>query len=184
MSENAVNATPIKHWFAMRVTFRREMSVKNMLDDAGIECFVPMQRKVNLVRGRKVSVMEPVIHNLIFVHTTRDDLQQFKSQVAYIQYMTRKNGTKNEPIIVPERQMCDFIKVSSSAGDNLIYIDSNERMMEKGTPIRIHGGSFDGVTGTFVKIKGKRSRKIVVTIQDVLSVAIDVLSYNYLEILE
>lgn len=184
MSENAENAAEVKHWFAMRVTFRRELTVKSKLDEAGIECFVPMQRKVKVVKGRKVSVMEPVIHNLIFVHAARKDVHQFKSQVSYLQYMTRRNETKNEPIIVPEWQMNDFIKVSTSAVDNLIYLDSNEMLIEKGTPVRIHGGSFDGVTGTFVKIKGKRSRKIVLTIQDVVSVAIDVLSYNYLEILE
>lgn len=31
-----------KLWFAMRVTYHREMLVKKLLDDEGIENFIPM----------------------------------------------------------------------------------------------------------------------------------------------
>lgn len=29
-------------WFAMSATFRRELKARALLDDAGIECFIPM----------------------------------------------------------------------------------------------------------------------------------------------
>ncbi len=168
----------------MRVTFRRELVVKQMLDTAHIENYIPMRRESRIVKGRKLSVMVPVIHNLIFVRASKDVLQAFKSKVPFLQYMTMRNGAKNEPMVVPDYQMNDFIKVSQSDDSNLIYFDSSEVNIAAGTPVRIHGGAFDGITGTFVKVKGKRSKKIVVTVQNVLAVAIDALNYDYMEILK
>lgn len=178
-----VHNTPAKQWFAMRVTFKRELAVKQMLDVAHIENYIPMRRETRLVRGRKLAIMAPVIHNLIFVHAEKDELQMFKSKVPYLQYMTVRHDGKNEPMVVPDWQMNDFIKVSSSDDDKLIYFDSKEVNMSAGTPVRIHGGAFDGLTGTFVKVKGKRSKKIVVAVQNVLAVAIDAFNYDYMEIL-
>ena len=41
-------------WFAMRVTYRREMKAKRLLDEAGIENFVPLRFAVRYRYGRKV----------------------------------------------------------------------------------------------------------------------------------
>lgn len=173
-----------RRWFAMRVTFRRELTVKQMLDAEHIENFIPMRREMRLVKGRKMNVIAPVVHNLIFIFSERQALQEFKAKVPYLQYMTTRCDGKNTPIVVPTSQMNDFIKVSSSDDRNLIYFDTSEERIAAGTPVRIHGGAFDGLTGVFVKVKGKRSKKVVVEIQNVLAVAIDTLNYDYMEILK
>lgn len=168
----------------MRVTFRRELNVKQMLDAEHIECFIPMRRETKVVRGRKMNVMAPVIHNLLFVRAEKSELQAFKSKVPYLQYMTVKEGGKSTPIVVPDKQMEDFMAVTSSDDSNLIYFDSSETGIPAGTPVRIHGGAFDGLTGTFVKLKGRRSKKVVVAIQNVLAVAIDTFNYDFMEIIK
>ena len=172
-----------KQWFAMRVTFRRELGVKQMLDVEHIENFIPMRQEMRLVRGRKVKVMVPVIHNLIFVHAEKELLQSFKSKVPHLQYMTVRTAGKNQPIIVPESQMKDFITVSSSDDSNLVYFDAAECSIPAGTKVRICGGAFDGVTGNFVKVKGKRNKKVVLAIQNVMAVAIDAFSYDSIEVI-
>ncbi len=171
-------------WFAMRVTFKRELTVKQMLDTQHVENFIPMRREQRLVKGRRVLVMTPVIHNLIFVRAAKKWLQQFKGTVPYLQYMTNVEGGKRIPIVVPDWQMNNFMRVSMSDDSNLIYFDSVDDGIAAGTPVRIHGGPFDGLTGTFVKIKGKRNKKVVVTVQNVIAVAIDALSYDYMELIK
>ena len=52
-------------------------------------------------------------------------------------------------------------------------LGSYEINIEKGTKVRIHGGSFDGTEGVFVKIKGKRNRRVVVLIEGLAAIAIN-----------
>lgn len=184
VAENRPEKVEQMCWFAMRVTFKRELGVKQMLDLERIENFIPMRREVKLVKGRRVALMTPVVHNLLFVHASRTVLQAFKAKVPHLQYMTRRIGQKNEPIIVPDWQMRDFITVSASDDKNLIYFEKVEDGMCAGSLVRIHGGSFDGVTGTFVKVKGKRSKQVVIAIQNIVAVAIDAKNYDYIEIID
>ena len=55
-------------WFAMRATYRRELEAMHLLEKANIGCFIPMQYKISICRGRKVRALVPVIRNLVFVH--------------------------------------------------------------------------------------------------------------------
>ena len=61
-------------WFPMRVTYQRELLVKQHLDQLEIENFLPMQ--VDWANQEKKLV--PAIHNLIFVRSTRQQLTELK----------------------------------------------------------------------------------------------------------
>lgn len=170
-------------WFAMRATFRRELAVKAILDEKKIDSFVPMHYVLSEWRRKKVKMLVPIIHNLIFVRWTRGELQQFKSKVPFLQYMTRKVDGKNVPIVVPDQQMTDFIGVTNTHNDELIYLRPGDARLREGTPVRVHGGAFDGREGVFVKIEGRRNRRVVIDIQDVISVAFSSSQADYLEVL-
>lgn len=184
MQDISANSNETKQWFAMRVTFRRELNVKQMLDAVDIENFIPMRREVKVVKGRRMQVLVPVIHNIIFVHAQKNVLQEFKAGVPYLQYMTNVEAGKRIPIIVPDWQMDSFIKVSQSEDSNLIYFDSVGENIAAGTQVRVHGGQFDGITGTFVKIQGKRNKTVVINVKNILAVAIKAFSYDYIEIIK
>lgn len=55
-------------WYAMRATYRRELDAMRLLEKEKLGCFVPMQYKISIKKGRKVRVLVPVVHNLLFVH--------------------------------------------------------------------------------------------------------------------
>lgn len=71
-------------WYAMRVTYRRELSVKDKLEAEGIECFCPMRYEVQTVGRRKVRSHVPAVHNLLFVRAGEERLKEFKSRVPYL----------------------------------------------------------------------------------------------------
>lgn len=156
----------------MRATFRREMNAKELLEAEAIETFIPMHYELHVKNGRKKKVLVPVIHNLIFVHTTKEKIQKVKAGIPFLQYMTttREDGGKS-PIIVPENQMKQFIAVSGSNDEQLIYLQPEEIDLARGTKVRIHGGSFDGWEGVFMKVKGVRNKRLVIAIQGVIAVA-------------
>ena len=78
--------TPI--WYAMRATYRREPDAMRLLEKEKMGCFIPMQYKISIKKGKKVRALVPVIRNLVFVHARPSEVQRFKSQITYLQYIT------------------------------------------------------------------------------------------------
>lgn len=171
-------------WYAMRVTYRRELSVKDKLEAEGMECFCPMRYEVQTVGRRKVRSHVPAVHNLLFVRAGEERLKQFKLRVPYLQYMTRPLDGKNRIITVPDRQMAQFMAVASVGNDKLIYLKPEEINLAKGTKVRIIGGAFNNVEGIFVKVKGGRSRRVVLLVEGVTAVALTEVSPDLLEVLK
>ena len=73
-------------WYAMRATYRREPDAVRLLGKENMDCFVPMQYKVTVKKGKKVRILVPVIHNLIFVHARPSALKRVKSKVTYLSF--------------------------------------------------------------------------------------------------
>ncbi|MBR5298270.1 MAG: UpxY family transcription antiterminator [Parabacteroides sp.] len=172
-------------WFAMSATFGRELKAKTYLESQSVQCFVPMRYEmVKDKRQGKIRKLVPAISNLLFAYTTKSRIQTLKTGVEFLQYKTILEGGKNTPIIVPEYQMQQFIAVCETLNEHLVYLAPDEVNLEKGTPVRIVGSTFDGVEGTFVRVKNKRKKQVVVQVQGVAAVVIDEYSGGYLEILK
>ena len=183
MNEEKNKENPLL-WFAMSAPYRRELKAKENLAARGIESFVPMTIAVAEQKGTKSRKMVPAIHNLIFVHTTKETIQRIKQEIDYLQYRTFPCEGKNKPIIVPDNAMAQFIAITQNRIEELTYLKPEEINIEKGAKVRIHGGAFDGVEGVFVKIKGKRNKRVVVLIEGLAAVAINTeISPDLIEIL-
>ena len=159
----------------MSAPYHRELQAREWFGERGIETFVPMRREIVTLRdGHKSHKLVPAIHNLIFVHTTSDTMRELKPRLPIVQYLTHPVDGRNRPILVPEAQMQQFIRVSNSDDDRLLYLRPEELNLRHGTPVRIIGGPFDGVEGTFVKVQGVRNRRVVVQLQGLLAIATEV----------
>lgn len=40
-------------WYAMRATYRRELDAMRLLEKENLGCFIPMQYKISIKRGKK-----------------------------------------------------------------------------------------------------------------------------------
>lgn len=172
-------------WFAMSAPYRRELIAKEFLDKKGIECFVPIKETLVVkCDGTKKRKMSPAIHNLIFVHTTKETIKTVKQGVNFLQFHTRPINGKNVPIIVPDHQMEQFIAITKAGNDDITYLRPDEVNIAKGTKVRVHGGVFDGTEGYFVKIQGKRNRRVVMLIEGITAVALTEISTDFIEVLD
>jgi len=160
-----------KVWYAIRVTYNRELKVKEDLDARGITNFVPMQYRREERHGVMVKHLVPSVHNLIFIHLTPSDMKEYKMTTALpIRYiMDRRTDGNNKPIIVPTREMENFIKVAGTYEEKLIYLNPNPGDFAQGERVRIIGGTFAGAEGVFVRIKG--DRRVVVNVEGLVAVA-------------
>ncbi len=168
-------------WYAMRATYRREPDAIRLLEKEKLGCFVPMQYKISIKKGKKIRALVPVIHNLVFVHARPSDLKRVKSQVTYLQYIT--DTRSGEKIIIPDNEMQRFIAVAGTYNDHLLYFQPEELNLSKGTKVRVIGGDFEGQEGVFLKVKGARDRRVVVQIQGVIAVAMATIHSDLIEVI-
>ena len=170
-------------WCALSAPYRNEFKAQRLLNEKGVENFLPLCTKIITDRnGRKVRKTLPVVSNLLFAYTTRDNMQQIKLRAPFLQYRTRREGARNIPIVVPDSQMRQFMAVSLTNNERLIYLQPDEINLAKGTPVRVIGGIFDGVEGVFIKVKGARAKRVVVQI-DGIAVATAEIEPQYIEIM-
>lgn len=169
----------------MSAPYRNEMRAKSLLESKGIECFVPMRYQIVETRtGVKSRKLLPAIHNLIFAHATKAQIQEAKSGVPYLQYRVKPEMGKNVPIVVPDEQMAHFMAACRADNESLRYLQPEEINLTRGTRVRIVGGMFDGVEGNFVKVKGIRNKRVVVSLEGLASVALTEITDGLIEVVK
>lgn len=168
-------------WYAMRAIFRKEMDTKKLLDKEGIRSFIPMCYALALKGGKKERVLVPAVTNLIFVHATSTTIKEVKVKTEYLQYII--DSRSKTKIIVPDNQMKHFIAVASICHEKMIYLKPEEVNLKKGMPVRIIGGPFDGIEGFFMKVKGARTRRVVVLVHGIAAIATAEIETDLIEVI-
>lgn len=163
----------MENWYAMRVTYRREMKVKAEMDGLGVSSFVPMRRIIQ--KGKRLkNALEPAIHNLIFIRASEEKVQMLKASRPELQYMMRRMNGKAEKIVVPDKQMDDFMKVCSVSDDFVEIVPADTIQLKAGQEVVVVSGPLQGVRGVFQRLSGHRSRRLVVTIPGACAATIEV----------
>ena len=211
-------------WYAHRVSYSRELKVRDKLNELGVKTFVPMMwrrcpvkpgmttgnpgmttGKTGMTKGKPTTSslpaptgqsteslkrkrknpsrrLVPAVGNLCFAYSTRAELEDFirgygdTSPVHF--YWDR---TANKPLTVPEKAMNDFIAVSSTLDEDLIYITEITSKLREGQTVKVKEGPFKGVEGKVVRIR--KSRRILVELPGMLAVATTYIQPEYLEII-
>ncbi|HIZ85309.1 MAG TPA: UpxY family transcription antiterminator [Candidatus Coprenecus stercoravium] len=162
-----------KLWFVMRVTYQREVAAKEKLDTLGLECFLPVRTfRKRGTDGRFCKVREPLIHNYIFIHSDKQTIDRLKTfTLPYLRYATSTIDGQKVIMTVPERQMKSFIAVAGNEEQRAVFLDPATIDLTKGDKVRITGGPFEGVEGTFMRLQGGRGKRVVVKIDSIAAVA-------------
>ena len=141
----------------------------------GFRCYVPMTYKVSEVKGHKVRQLVPAVSELVFVHGSAEDIQNYKiHSKETIYWLTTPLGERREKIIVPDKAMQDFIRVTQQNELSVVYFRPDEVPLAQGDHILIHGGPFDGVEGVLLKVKGKREKQLLVSIPNLVAAAVSI----------
>ena len=160
-------------WFVLRFLYRDQPAVRARFREERIETFSPMRPVVRVRNGRKITVQEPVIWDLLFVRSTREVLDPIVASYDNFQYRYKTGGGYCEPLVVPDRQMNDFVR-AVEASEHPLYFTPQELNLEKGVRVRLLGGVMDGYEGRLLKVKGGRARRLLVEIPNTLIAAVEV----------
>lgn len=163
-------------WYPMRVTYGREVKVKEALDNLGIENFLPMHYElVDPGDGNKRRMLVPAIHNLIFIHDSREDITRLKTtkrEFQPLRYITKRfaESIDDNILTVPDSQMQNFIRVASVQDDSVMFLETGDYINKIGQRVQITEGYFAGVEGVVKRIK--KNKHVVVQLEGLAAVAI------------
>ena len=163
-----------KQWYVMRFLYNDHPKLRALIAASGIETFTPMKWVVKTDRtGRRVKEQVPVLRDLYFVHATHTDIDPYVAAHPTFQYCYKRGGRYREPMVVPEADMTRFIAAVQSSASPL-YFTPGELDIARGTRIRLIGGSLHGMTGILLKVKGARSRRLIVELPQTICAAVEV----------
>lgn len=157
-------------WFPLRVPYGRELKLKAFLDGRQIECFIPMMHTMVEKDGVRRKVILPAIRNLCFVRETRCHIDGLRVELAgriAVHYIWDK--ATREPIVVPDKAMQDFIRISRTMDDDLVYLSDVTPKLREGQRVRVLAGPFQGVEGVVVRLH--KSRRVMVELPGMMAVA-------------
>ncbi len=164
------------HWYVMRTLGRFcEAGIKQKLESCGIRYYQVMKTVVKTVKGKKCFASEPVIPNLLFVFGEKEQILPHTTIGSNFQFVyNRCSGKQADCLVVPTKAMDDFIRITRNEETKSQVFIPEEVLLSKGQKIRIIGGALNGVEGNFVKMKGSRSKKLVVVIEGLFGVSAEV----------
>jgi len=143
-------------WYVLHTKSRFENVVNDGLVKKSMEVFLPKIQVRSKRRDRKVMIRVPLFPGYLFVKT---DLNPYEHlEIVKTAGAVRLIGTHESPVPVPEPTI-ESLKIMV-AGNNEI---STGYRMQKGDRVIVVSGSFTGVTGTFVRYRGKG--RVVVNIE-------------------
>ena len=141
------------NWYAMYTKPRWEKKVYDLLNDKGIDVFLPMITTTKVWSDRKKKVTEPLLKSYIFVKVSEKEYYDAVNTDGAVSYI-RFEG-KAAPI--PEWQI-DIVK--KIIEKNIAFNLSNEHFAP-GEKIIIEYGDLSGQTGEIIRTKSGQKKLIV-----------------------
>lgn len=173
-------------WYAMSAPYGREMAIKELLKEVeDIETFVPLKRNERMVgqklRRRMISY-RPVVRNLLFIKARKTKMRLLKQQYnAQLQFKVQPDEGKYKPIIVPDKQMADFMSLYKNVPEEeREYFLPGEIEFRPEAKVIIEDGPFAGMEGYYQQVKGRRAKRFIVRIEGFLSCAAFLANCRYL----
>ena len=163
-------------WFVMRDLKRSnaKLPAYKMLEECGFEVFTPLKWHITKAKGKSKKVLVPVIPDLLFVKSTREQLNPIVEKTPTLQYRFGMGNSFHNPMVVPFKEMECFIKIASSLLSPTYFMPEEITPNMIGKKISIVGGSLDGCEGYLITVRGSKRKRILMEIAGLLAVRADV----------
>jgi transcription antitermination factor NusG len=160
---------PEKNWYALYTKPRWEKKVAQLLEERGIENYLPLQKVLKQWSDRKKWVSEPLFRSYIFVHIMPDQYLPSLQTAGVVRFVT----FEKKAVVIPPVQI-EAIKTYIQTGEELIQETPDAKT---GDHVVVMRGTLKGLEGTLVQIsKKKRLRIMIEGIQQSLHIKVP-LSY-------
>ena len=183
MESIKTDPTDGRNWFVLRDLTRSIAKLPGYLrvQQAGLEVFTPMKWVVSGKSDKKIREADPFIHDLLFVHATREELDPLIERTDTLQYRFIKGLGYQKPMTVRKRDMDLFIEAVMATQTPKYYTPGGLRTLSYGKKVRlVCDGVMNGYEGKLLSVRGSRKKKLVIEVPGVLAVIYEV-SPDYIQ---
>ncbi|MCK5821031.1 MAG: UpxY family transcription antiterminator [Bacteroidales bacterium] len=142
------------HWYLARTKANHEFTIINRLTKSTIECFCPSRTEIRYRKKGKASVHIPLFSLYVFVRVSNKEYET----VLYDKSVFGFVSCAGIPEVIKE----DQIEALKNLCHQINGYEITGLRFKKGEDIIIQAGSFRGMRGEIVSIRGKR--KVLVRI--------------------
>ena len=133
-----------REWYAVKVKFRAEKFVEELLQREGIETYVPLIHRQRLIRGKVRTTALPLIHNYVFVRIRRSEYVSVL-QTTHVFSFVHIAGIISA---IPKHEINLLRRIVD--GDRSIELfDRNE--FNTGQSVQVIAGDLTGLSGEIVE---------------------------------
>jgi transcription antitermination factor NusG len=137
-------------WFVIYTRSNAEKKLAEELESSGFHIFLPTYTTVRQWSDRKKKVITPLIKGIVFIQTTRKDLNKVYA-FHHVRGVLKENA---QPGIVREEEIQN-LKIIAHEWNGDVIETNHSYNLEKGDEIEVERGPFAGLTGELVNINGK-----------------------------
>lgn len=178
---------PRGSWYVLRATYGREKQACDYMKAHGIRVFHPTQTVHRKEEGKIKAYEESCIPNIFFAFGTKETIESFvydNTRLSYLRFYSRccrsEGRCLREPLIIPTRQMEDFIHICSQRMEQDVIVTTRTvQQFANGQMVRVVKGPFEGVEGRIARYK--RQQRVAVVIEGVATVITAYVPTAYVE---
>ena len=161
-----------RKWFVLRASYGRERMAEDYFIASGAYAYVPKQYRWHEINGKPKRVLEKMISNIVFAYLTPQEADVFvkdsdPSQASpcpklasvlsyYYNHFTEVEGGKNPPLTVPESEMENFIRLTSTYDENMLMLTPGDFKYKSDDEVVVIAGQFKDVRGRVVRAHGQQ----------------------------
>ena len=159
----------VPHWYALRVTYGREKKAYDYLVGKNIEAYYPTIKTVKEVDGKRKTVEESRLPNILFAYGTEEDIKTFvydNVNLPYLRFYYKHTHTcariMKTPLIVPDNQIKSLQIICEKEGSDTLVLQEEVTKFKQGEKVKIIEGDFVGVTGIVARYHGQQRVGLVI----------------------
>lgn len=175
-----------REWFVMRDLHRghRAHLSYQLLAEKGYTTYTPtVKTSVRDKEGKAHIVERPYLPDLFFLNALRSQLIALTTEPKRnFQFRYRYGVSPPSPIVVPDKQMDDFIRANKESDETRFFSVTEIPKSARNSPIRIIGGPLDGLEGLLLRTRGTSRKQLIIELPYFLAISVYVQD-EYIEFL-
>lgn len=137
-----------RRWYVIYTSAKSAHRVKEQLDEAKVENFLPLQSIVRLWNDREKEIMIPVVPGCLFVRILQKDM----AEVVSAQKVTFLLNADGSPLVIADEDMDMLGSMLGYSGEFVEFVPAG---IPCGTPVCVTGGQMKGQRGELVECEGQ-----------------------------
>lgn len=145
----AVPATP--HWYACYTRARHEKQVSRLLQERGLETFLPLVPRVSQWKDRRKTVEWPLFPSYVFGRFAPEDMQRVLATPG-VAGLVRTNG---RPARIDDEELENVRRFARALSGGKVEVEQRPFLAE-GEWVEVMDGPFQGIRGIVVQRRNRR----------------------------